>query len=123
MNKKISAAVASAALVLGASSAANAGIIVPAGEWTLDFNGNVNAYASFYDADDANTASITGGLAGTQDSSGESDSYSIGTGLLPSWLGVQVQLVKMTWMCLSQFLSNQMHLTMVILVMAQLVLQ
>jgi len=88
MNKKISAAVASAALVLGASSAANAGIIVPAGEWTLDFNGNVNAYASFYDADDANTASITGGLAGTQDSSGESDSYSIGTGLLPSWLGV-----------------------------------
>ena len=41
MNKKISAAVASAALVLGATSA-NAGIIIPAGEWTLDVNGNVN---------------------------------------------------------------------------------
>jgi predicted porin len=87
MNKKISAAVASAALVLGASSA-NAGIIVPAGEWTLDFNGNVNAYASIYDADDASTETITGGLAGRQDPRNESKSPSIGTGLLPSWLGV-----------------------------------
>jgi predicted porin len=87
MNKKISAAVASAALVLGASSA-NAGIIVPAGEWTLDFNGNVNAYASIYDADDASTQTITGGLAGRQDPRNESKSPSIGTGLLPSWLGV-----------------------------------
>jgi predicted porin len=86
MNKKISAAVASAALVLGASSA-NAGIIVPAGEWTLDFNGNVNAYASMYDADDASGQTITGGLAGTQDSRNESKSPSIGTGLLPAWLG------------------------------------
>jgi hypothetical protein len=51
MNKKISAAVASAALVLGATSA-NAGIIIPAGEWTLDVNGNVNVYATLYDADD-----------------------------------------------------------------------
>jgi predicted porin len=87
MNKKISAAVASAALVLGASSA-NAGIIVPAGEWTLDFNGNVNAYASMYDADDASSQTVTGGLAGTQDARNESKSPSIGTGLLPSWLGV-----------------------------------
>jgi predicted porin len=87
MNKKISAAVASAALVLGATSA-NAGIIVPAGEWTLDFNGNVNAYASIYDADDASTNTVTGGLAGTKDARGESKSPSIGTGLLPSWLGV-----------------------------------
>jgi len=87
MNTKISAAVASAALVLGASSA-NAGIIVPAGEWTLDFNGNVNAYASIYDADDVSTNTVTGGLAGTQDARNESKSPSIGTGLLPSWLGV-----------------------------------
>jgi len=87
MNTKISAAVASAALVLGASSA-NAGIIVPAGEWTLDFIGNVNAYASIYDADDVSTNTVTGGLAGTQDARNESKSPSIGTGLLPSWLGV-----------------------------------
>jgi len=26
------------------SSAANAGITVPAGDWTLDFGGNVNAF-------------------------------------------------------------------------------
>ncbi len=53
MNKKINLAVASAALVLGAS-AANAGIVIPAGEWTMDINGNVNAYASTHSADDTN---------------------------------------------------------------------
>jgi len=84
MNKKISAAVASAALVLGATSA-NAGIIIPAGEWTLDVNGNVNVYASITNADDS--ATITGGLAGTQESGGEDKEFSIGTGLLPAWLG------------------------------------
>jgi hypothetical protein len=84
MNKKISAAVASAALVLGASSA-NAGIIIPAGEWTLDVNGNVNVYASFNKAEDSYTT--TGGLAGTKESGGEDTEYSIGTGLLPAWLG------------------------------------
>ena len=71
MNKKINLAVASAALVLGAS-AANAGIVIPAGEWTLDVNGNVNVYASTHSADDAN--SITGGLAVVKDVNGESDS-------------------------------------------------
>jgi len=86
MNKKISAAVASAALVLGASSA-NAGIIIPAGEWTLDVNGNVNVYATVYDFDDATTATVTGGLAGTQDAYGEDTAQSINTGLLPAWLG------------------------------------
>jgi len=85
MNKKISAAVASAALVLGATSA-NAGIIIPAGEWTLDVNGNVNVYASVNNADD--TAVVSGGLAGSQESgSGEDKEFSIGTGLLPAWLG------------------------------------
>jgi len=84
MNKKISAAVASAALVLGASSA-NAGIIIPAGEWTLDVNGNVNVYATFHDADDSNT--IVGGTTPIQDSTGEGKSQSINTGLLPAWLG------------------------------------
>ena len=40
MNKTIKLAVAGA--VLSAASMANAGIIIPAGEWTLDVNGNVN---------------------------------------------------------------------------------
>jgi len=87
MNKKINLAVASAALVLGAT-AANAGIVIPAGEWTLDVNGNVNAYATTHNFDDTKAAnSITGGLSGYQDAAGESDSQSINTGLLPSWLG------------------------------------
>jgi predicted porin len=86
MNKKISAAVASAALVLGASSA-NAGIIIPAGEWTLDVNGNVNVYATMHDYDDVAASTVTGGLAGTKDASGEDTSQSINTGLLPAWLG------------------------------------
>ena len=85
MNKKISAAVASAALVLGATSA-NAGIIIPAGEWTVDINGNVNVYASYANFDD--TTAADGGLAGTKDSTGEDKDQGIGTGLLPAWLGI-----------------------------------
>jgi len=84
MNKKINLAVASAALVLGAS-AANAGIVIPAGEWTMDINGNVNAYASTHNADDANV--ITGGAAMVEDVNSEGNSQGINTGLLPSWLG------------------------------------
>jgi predicted porin len=86
MNKKINLAVASAALVLGAS-AANAGIVIPAGEWTMDINGNVNAYASTHNADDDATNSILGATAAYKDVNGESDSQGINTGLLPSWLG------------------------------------
>lgn len=86
MNKTIKLAVAGA--VLSAATVANAGIIIPAGEWTIDLNGNVNAYASWYDADDAAANAVTGGLAGTQDANGNDTSASIGTGLLPSWLGV-----------------------------------
>jgi predicted porin len=86
MNKKISAAVASAALVLGATSA-NAGIIIPAGEWTMDINGNVNVYANFSSADDGSTTTVNGGLAFREDDNGEGDGQSINTGLLPAWLG------------------------------------
>jgi predicted porin len=86
MNKKISAAVASAALVLGASSA-NAGIIIPAGEWTLDVNGNVNAFAIMTTHDDTAAMTVTGGLAGAEDLNGEDSNQGINTGLLPSWLG------------------------------------
>jgi predicted porin len=86
MNNKIKLAVAGA--VLSAASAANAGIIIPAGDWTLDVNGNVNAFAIFGDNDDAAAATtIHGGLAGTEDGDGEGDTYGINTGLLPAWLG------------------------------------
>ena len=86
MNKKINLAVAGAALALGAS-AANAGIVIPAGDWTLDVNGNVNAFLNFNDADAANGSAVTGAIANGQDGLGESDSQGINTGLLPSWLG------------------------------------
>jgi hypothetical protein len=86
MNKKINLAVAGAALALGAS-AANAGIVIPAGDWTLDVNGNVNAFMNFNDADAAEGTAPTGAIANSQDALGESDSQGINTGLLPSWLG------------------------------------
>jgi predicted porin len=86
MNKKINLAVAGAALALGAT-AANAGIVIPAGDWTLDVNGNVNAFMNFNDADAAKGSTLTGNIANGQDGLGESDSQGINTGLLPSWLG------------------------------------
>ncbi len=86
MNKKIAAAVSSAALVLG-STTANAGIVIPAGEWTLDVNGNVNVYATFHNFDDTADKTVTGGIAGKEDAAGEDASQSINTGLLPAWLG------------------------------------
>jgi len=84
MNKNIKLAVAGAVLAISAS-AANAGIIIPAGEWTLDVNGNVNAFAIIGKAKDNN--SIVGGLANTKDTAGESNGQGINTGLLPAWLG------------------------------------
>jgi len=84
MNKNIKLAVAGAVLALS-SHASNAGIIIPAGDWTLDVNGNVNAFANWTKADHA--ASITGGLAAAKDAQGEDQTQGINTGLLPSWLG------------------------------------
>lgn len=84
MNKNIKLAVAGAVLALSAT-AANAGIVIPAGDWTLDINGNVNAFANFTNARDTNT--ITGGLAVKKDATGENRTQGINTGLLPSWLG------------------------------------
>lgn len=85
MNKNIKLAVAGAVLALSAS--ANAGIIIPAGEWTLDVNGNVNAFANFIKADHASSSTVTGGMALSKDATGEKNTQGINTGLLPSWLG------------------------------------
>ena len=83
MNNKIKLAVAGA--VLSAASVANAGIVIPAGDWTLDVNGNVNIFATMTKADD--TASVQGGIATVKDTTGEDTKFSMGTGLLPAWLG------------------------------------
>jgi len=84
MNKNIKLAVAGAVIAMSAS-AAQAGIVIPAGDWTLDVNGNVNAYANWTKADHTHT--IEGGLAGTKDATGEKNTQGINTGLLPAWLG------------------------------------
>ena len=61
MNNKIKAAVAGA--VLASASVANAGITWDAGEWTVDMNGNVNAFRNF--ADNKDSGLQLGGLANT----------------------------------------------------------
>jgi len=83
MNKNIKLAVAGAVLALSAS-AANAGIIIPAGEWTLDINGNVNGYANF--TKNKGTSTIVGGIVGARQAHQDND-QTITTGLLPAWLG------------------------------------
>jgi len=89
MNNKIKLAVAGA--VLSAASVANAGIVIPAGDWTLDINGNVNAFANFSQHD--NEGTITGDLMGAygtgsaSNTGSEGSTQGINTGLLPAWLG------------------------------------
>ena len=61
MNNKIKAAVAGA--VLASASVANAGITWDAGEWTVDMNGNVNAFAIFMIVQ---YNRLSGGLANTK---------------------------------------------------------
>jgi len=80
MNKQIKLAVA-AALLAGASSA-NAGISIPAGDWTLDIGGVVNAYYT-----STRQSGTAGGLAGANDT-GTKTASNITTGLLPNYLSV-----------------------------------
>ncbi len=78
MKTKLGLAVASA--LLAASTGANAGIMIPAGDWTLDIGGVVNAYYTHtsFSGDDA-----TAGEYGNGD-----DVANITTGLLPNYLSV-----------------------------------
>ena len=89
MNNKIKLAVAGA--VLSAASVANAGIIIPAGDWTLDVNGNVNAFANWTTYDGENGDIVAGVLndngSALNDANGEDNTQGINTGLLPAWLG------------------------------------
>ena len=84
MNKNIKLAVAGAVLALSAS--ANAGIIIPAGDWTLDVNGNVNAFANFTKFKGDQVGTIIGAQVG-QRQAHEDTAVGINTGLLPAWLG------------------------------------
>ncbi len=81
MNKKLGLAVAGALLAL--SSTANAGITIPAGDWTLDVGGVVTAYySSTRTSGDAVT--VIGGV----NSTGARSENNITTGLLPNVLAI-----------------------------------
>ena len=77
MNKKLGLAVAGA--VMAFASSAQAGITIPAGDWTLDIGGNVNAY---YTSTSQKGDTVLGGLGG-----GTTTVNNITTGLLPNFLG------------------------------------
>ena len=77
MNKNIKLAVAGA--VLAISATANAGIIIPAGDWTVDIGGNVNAFVSNVNKETTTSAGVK---------TRARDTNTIGTGLLPSAIGI-----------------------------------
>ncbi len=83
MNKQLNLAVAGALLALSAT-AANAGIMIPAGDWTLDVGGVVNTYYT------STRTSGSGGTAplGITNDTGTKTSSNITTGLLPNYLSV-----------------------------------
>jgi len=80
MNKKLGLAVAGA--LLAASASANAGIQIPAGDWTVDIGGVVNAY---YTSTRHTGADV--GLGGAN-ATGQRTESNITTGLLPNYLAV-----------------------------------
>jgi predicted porin len=80
MNKKLGLAVAGALVAFATS--ANAGIVIPAGDWTLDINGNVNAFMTTTTVDKAET--VTGSV---HTATNDRVKHGVGTGLLPAWIG------------------------------------
>ena len=73
---------AGAVLALSAS-AANAGIIIPAGEWTVDLSGNVNSYAIW-----AKKSGASIGNSGFMGTGSASTAAGQSTGLLPNFLSL-----------------------------------
>jgi len=85
MNNTIKLAVASA--LLAAASNASAGIMIPAGDWTLDIGGVVNAYyTSTRQSGDFKDGS--GNVLGGSNKTNEGTESNITTGLLPNYLSV-----------------------------------
>ena len=85
MKTKLSLAVASA--LLAAASSANAGIMIPAGDWTLDIGGIVNTYYTSTRASGTAHGAGYGGALFTSNDAGKTTS-NITTGLLPNYLSV-----------------------------------
>jgi len=85
MNKNIKLAVAGAVLALSAT-AANAGIVIPAGDWTLDIGGIVNTYATWTRT--SGNLAFGAGPLGVANSTGRRTENNMTTGLLPNYLSV-----------------------------------
>jgi len=86
--KKNQLKLAVAGAVLATASIANAGIVIPAGDWTLDIGGNVNAYSVWQNS--SGSGVILGGLghsAAGAAPSGNTKQY-FNNGLLPNFLSV-----------------------------------
>jgi len=79
MNNTIKLAVASA--LLAAASSASAGIMIPAGDWTVNIGGNVNAYYT-HTSFSGNAESQVKGAFTSQSAN------TVQTGLLPSAFGI-----------------------------------
>ena len=90
MNKKLGLAVAGA--LLAASASAQAGITIPAGDWTVDIGGNVNAYYSYNKLENnasGTAAGSAGSLVNSRAAAGlDNNQTTITTGLLPAFLSV-----------------------------------
>ena len=84
MNKNIKLAVAGA--IFAAASAAQAGIVIPAGDWTLDVSGNVNAYDIY--SKSKGTAIVAGGLSGAGSATRDVTTSGMQNGLLPNFLSI-----------------------------------
>jgi predicted porin len=80
MKARIKCAIAiGAACWLGPLSQAVAGVDVEAGDWKIDFSGNINAFYVNADCDHGDNTAVVGGLACTGD-----NATSVRNGLLPS---------------------------------------
>jgi len=82
---KLKLAVAGA--VFATASVAQAGIVIPAGDWTVDIGGNVNTFATWSKQQTQNT--VAGGLTGIANTNTSNQTASnLTTGLLPNFLSV-----------------------------------
>ena len=84
--KKNQLKLAVAGAVLATASIANAGIVIPAGDWTLDIGGNVNAYSVWQNS--SGTATVTGGLGDNATGTVTNTKQYFNNGLLPNFLSV-----------------------------------
>ena len=75
-----------AGAIFAAASVAQAGIIIPAGDWTVDIGGNMNSFYTHKNTDLSGSATIGSTTYGGSGSL--TDGNTIGTGLLPSAFGV-----------------------------------